>query len=47
MYMALRKAGEGKELFRPTGIVIAPRVAPGDVIRKLLMPEARQLFSGI
>ncbi len=43
VYMALRKAGEGKELFRPTG----SGVGPGGAVRKLLTPEARRLFSGI
>ena len=43
VYTALRKAGEGKELFRPTG----SGGGPGGTVRRLLAPEARRLFSGI
>lgn len=43
VYDALKKAGAGEELFRPTDSVPGPIGA----LRKLLTPEARGLFSGI
>lgn len=43
VYDALRKAGEGEELFRPSGSV----PGPSSTLRRLLTPEARGLFSGI
>jgi protein-tyrosine kinase len=44
LYVALKKAREGEELFRSTA---GWGVGPGGAVRKLLTPEARRLFSGI
>lgn len=43
VYEALKKTGQGGEVFRAVG----PGVQPGGALRKLLAAEARRVFSGI
>ena len=44
LYVALKKAREGEELFRSTADW---GVGPGGAVRKLLTPDGSRLFSGI